>query len=311
METRSTPAARRGSSAETASPDGIAAQSAQAPGARGLASARQVFEPHRIGLPPLRPYLRDLWERRQFAYELARTNLRSQHFNTALGQLWLVVNPLLLALVYFLLVEIIVAGARGPEFLAHLMLGLFAFRFMSGSLKQGARSIVGGGRLILNTAFPRILLPLASVLTGFIRFLPTLLVYAVMHGIAELPVGPHLLWVLPIFVELVLFTAGVTMLVAAVQVYFRDLTSFLPYLTRIWLYASPVLYYASEVPERYEFILSINPLYPVLASLSDVVDEGGTPSAGLLLAGLAWGIGALIVGSLYFVSREREFAVRL
>ena len=311
METRSPSAARRGSSAETASPDGTAAPSAQAPGPDGVASDRQVFEPHRIGLPPLRPYLRDLWERRQFAYELARTNLRSQHFNTALGQLWLVLNPLLLALVYFLLVEIIVAGARGPEFLAHLMLGLFAFRFMSGSLKQGARSIVGGGRLILNTAFPRILLPLASVLTGFMRFLPTLLVYAVMHGIAELPVGPHLLWVLPIFVELVLFTAGATMLVAAVQVYFRDLTSFLPYLTRIWLYASPVLYYASEVPERYQFILTINPLYPVLASLSDVVDEGGTPSAGLLLAGLAWGIGALIVGSLYFVSREREFAVRL
>jgi teichoic acid transport system permease protein len=311
METRSPSAERRGSSTETASPGGLPAPSSHPSAQEEIASDRQVFEPHRIGLPPLRPYFRDLWDRRQFAFELARANLRSQNFNTALGQLWLVINPLLLALVYFLLVEIIVAGARGPEFLAHLMLGLFAFRFMSGSLRQGARSIVGGGRLILNTAFPRALLPLASVLTGFMRFLPTLLVYAVMHGIAELPVGPHLLWVLPIFVELLLFTAGITMLVAAVQVYFRDLTSFLPYLTRIWLYASPVLYYASEVPERYKPILVANPLYPVLTSLSDVVILGGSPSAALLLAGLAWGIGALVVGSVYFVSREREFAVRL
>lgn len=311
METRSPSAERRGSSTETASTGEIPASSSHPASQGGVGTDRQVFEPHRIGLPPLRPYFSDLWERRQFAFELARANLRSQNFNTALGQLWLVINPLLLALVYFLLVEIIVAGARGPEFLAHLMLGLFAFRFMSGSLRQGARSIVGGGRLILNTAFPRALLPLASVLTGFMRFLPTLLVYAVMHGIAELPVGPHLLWVLPIFVELLLFTAGVTMLVAAVQVYFRDLTSFLPYLTRIWLYASPVLYYASEVPERYKAILLANPLYPVLTSLSDVVILGGAPSATLLLAGLAWGVGALVVGSVYFVSREREFAVRL
>ena len=311
METRSPSAERRGSSTEDASPGAVPAPSSHPPAQEESASDRQVFEPHRIGLPPLRPYLRDLWDRRQFAFELARANLRSQNFNTALGQLWLIINPLLLALVYFLLVEIIVAGARGPEFLAHLMLGLFAFRFMSGSLRQGARSIVGGGRLILNTAFPRVLLPLASVLTGFMRFLPTLLVYAVMHGIAELPVGPHLLWVLPIFVELLLFTAGITMLVAAVQVYFRDLTSFLPYLTRIWLYASPVLYYASEVPERYKPILVANPMYPVLTSLSDVVILGGSPSAALLLAGLGWGIGALVVGSVYFVSREREFAVRL
>jgi ABC-type polysaccharide/polyol phosphate export permease len=282
-----------------------------APDGTGVAGEWQVYEPHRIGLPPLRPYLRELWGRREFAFELARTNLRAQHFNTALGQLWLVINPLLLALVYFLLVEIIVAGARGPEFLAHLMIGLFAFRFMSGSLEQGARSVVGGGRLILNVAFPRILLPLASVMTGFMRFLPTLIVYAVMHGIAGLPVGLHLLWVLPIFILLVLFTAGLTMLVAAVQVYFRDLRSFLPYLTRIWLYASPVLYFAHEVPDRYRPILDANPLYPLLASLSDVANRGEAPSAAYLAWGLAWALGVLVVGALFFVSREREFAVRL
>jgi teichoic acid transport system permease protein len=281
--------------------------------AAGAAAAAgwQVYEPHRVGLPPLGAYVRDLWRRRQFAFELAWTNLRAQHFNTALGQLWLVINPLLLALVYFLLIEIVAAGDRGPPFLAHLMIGLFAFRFMSGSLKQGARSVVGGGRLILNTAFPRALLPIASVLTGFMRFLPTLIVYAVMHGIAGLPVGLHLLWALPIFAILLLFTTGITMFVAAAQVYFRDLASFLPYLTRIWLYASPVLYYADEVPDRFWPILAANPLYPVLASLSDVVNRGETPSAAYLSWGLVWAVGALVVGVLFFISREREFAVRL
>ena len=278
---------------------------------RGDAIARQVYEPHRIGLPPLRPYLRELWRRRQFAFELARTQLRAQHFNTALGQLWLVVNPLLLAFIYFLLVEIVGGGDRGPKFLAHLMAGLFAFYFVSSSVTLGARSVVGGGRLILNTAFPRTLLPLASVVTSFMRFLPTLLVYAVMHGIAGLPVGLHLFWVLPLFALLVVFASGVSMLAAAAQVYFRDLASFLPYVTRIWLYVSPVLYYVREVPERFKPILALNPLYPLLGSLSDVVNEGRAPSGALMVAGLAWTAGALVFGGLFFISREREFAVRL
>src|SRR5215210_4415560 len=232
-----------------------------------LAADRTVYEPHRIGLPPLRSYLRELWRRREFAFELARTSLRAQHFNTVLGQLWLVLNPLLLAFAYFVLVDIVRSGSRGPDFLAHLMLGLFAFRLVSTSVKQGARSVVGSGRLILNTAFPRALLPLASVLTASMRFLPTIGVYAVMHAIAGLPVGLHLLWTIPILSLLVVLATGAALVAATAQVYFRDLTNILPYFLRIWLYMSPVLYYAEEVPERFKPILAANPIYPLLASL--------------------------------------------
>jgi teichoic acid transport system permease protein len=276
-----------------------------------LAGDRHVYEPHRIGLPPIRGYVRQLWRRRQFAFELARTNLRAQHFNTVLGQLWLVLNPLLLGFVYFLLVGIVREGDRGSVFLAHLLLGLFAFRLVSMSVKQGARSVVGGGRLILNTAFPRTLLPLASVLTAFMRFLPTLGVYAVVHVVAGLAVGLHLLWTVPIFALFVVLAAGAAMLAAAAQVYFRDLTNILPYFLRIWLYLSPVLYYAHEIPERFRPIAAANPLYPLVGSLSDVVNRGEAPSPAFLAGGLAWALGIFLVGAFFFMSREREFAVRL
>jgi ABC-type polysaccharide/polyol phosphate export permease len=274
-------------------------------------SELHVYEPHRIGLPPLGPYLRELWQRREFAFELARSNLRAQHYKTVLGQFWLIMNPLLLAFVYFVLVDIVRAGSRGPEFLAHLMLGLFVFRLVSSSVRQGAKSVVGGGRLILNTAFPRTLLPLASVMAAFMRFLPTVAVYAVMHAVAGLPVGPQLLWSIPIIALVLVFGTGATMFVAALQVYFRDLTNILPYFLRIWLYVSPVLYYTDEVPDRFKAILVANPLYPLLGSMSDAVNQGQTPSAALLAGGCAWALGALVVGALFFISREREFAVRL
>jgi teichoic acid transport system permease protein len=110
---------------------------------------------------------------------------------------------------------------------------------------------------------------------------------------------------------LVVFASGITMLLATAQVYFRDLRSFLPFSTRLWLYASPILYYAEDVPEKFTGIMAANPLYPMLASWSDVLNRGETPSATFLAAGLAWAVGAFVVGSLFFISREREFAVRL
>jgi ABC-type polysaccharide/polyol phosphate export permease len=101
------------------------------------------------------------------------------------------------------------------------------------------------------------------------------------------------------------------MFAAAAQVYFRDLTNFLPYFTRVWLYMSPVLYYTEEVPDRFRPILAANPLYPLLGGLSDVVNRGEGLSLQYLAAGAAWAIGVFLAGTLFFISREREFAVRL
>ena len=274
-------------------------------------SEHHVYEPHRVGVPPLGPYVRELWRRREFAAEMARTNLRAQHFNTVFGQLWLIINPLLLAGVYFVLVDILRSGSRGEEFFAHLMAALFAYYFVQQSLNQGVRSVVSGGRLILNTAFPRALLPISSVLTAFIRFVPTALIYIPVHLITGLPVGPELLWLVPIVLILFVFTSGMTMLVAAAQVYFRDLKNFLPYATRVWLYSTPILYYASEVPERYDWILTVNPLAPIITSWSTVLDAGKAPHLHDMAAGSAWAVGVFIVAALFFTSREREFAVRL
>ena len=276
-----------------------------------LAPQRHVYEPHKVGLPPIGPYLRELWRRREFALELSRTNLRAQHFNTAFGQLWLIINPLLLAGVYFVLVDILRSGSRGPEFFAHLMACLFAYYFVQQSLQKGVKSVTSGGRLILNTAFPRVLLPISSVITAWMRFLPTILIYIPVHLLTDLPIGPELLWVFPILALLVGVATGLTMIVAAGHVYFRDLSGFLPYFMRVWLYISPILYYASEVPERYRVILSINPLAPILSAWSDVLNRGQAPEAGDLALGLGWALALIAVGGLVFMSREREFAVRL
>ena len=272
---------------------------------------RHVYEPHKVGLPPLGPYVRELWRRREFAKELSSTNLRAQHFDTAFGQLWLILNPLLLGFVYFLLVDILHHHKNASTFFAHLMSGLFLYYFIQQALTQGVKSVVTGGKLILNSAFPRALLPLASVRTAFMRFLPTMLIYIPVHLITGRPISLHLLWVFPIVAILVLLGTGLTMILAAGQVYFRDLDNFLPYVLRIWLYTTPILYYAHEVPHRYQWVLDLNPIGKLFTAWSDVLIVGHEPSYRGMVLSAAWGLGLFVVGWLFFMSREREFAVRI
>jgi teichoic acid transport system permease protein len=149
------------------------------------------------------------------------------------------------------------------------------------------------------------------VVTAFWRFLPTTLIYIPAHLLSHRPVNLNTLWIIPIAGLLVLLTAGLSIFVAAIQVYFRDLKNFLPYVLRVWLYASPVLYYASQVPEGWKWMLWANPLAPILTAWSDVLHAGHAPSAWSMLVGTAWAVGIFVSGTLFFISREREFAVRL
>jgi teichoic acid transport system permease protein len=276
-----------------------------------FAEQHHVYEPHLVGLPPLLPYIREGWRRRAFAFELSRTKLRAQHFNTVFGQLWLVLNPLMLAGVYFILVDILRGGDNRPGFFAHLVAGIFAYHLVSDAVRDGTKAVVSGGRLILNSAFPRVLLPVASVISAAKRFVPTMVIYVPIHIASDLGAEPGLLWVIPLLALLLVMASGLAMIVSALQVYFRDLKNLMPYLLRVWLFASPVLYFADQMPEKYRFLLDVNPLGQLLSAWSDVINLGQAPSTHELIVASAWAFGLLIIGFLFFVSREREFAVRL
>jgi teichoic acid transport system permease protein len=205
------------------------------------ASEHHVYEPHIVGLPPLGPYVRELWRRRSFAFDLSRTKLRAQHFNTVFGQLWLVLNPLFLAGVYFVLVDILRGGSTREGYFAHLVACIFAYHLVSDAVRSGTRAVVSGGRLILNSAFPRVLLPFASVISSTKKLLPTMLVYVPFHLASGRPIGPELLWIVPLIALMIVLAAGLAMIVSALQVYFRDLKNIVPYALRLGLYISPIL----------------------------------------------------------------------
>jgi teichoic acid transport system permease protein len=277
----------------------------------GFLADVHVYEPHRVGLPPLKPYITELWRRRQFAAELSRTNMRAANTRTFFGQIWLLLNPLLLAGVYYVLTVILSSKDRGPGFLDHLVAGLFAYYLVSGTISAGASSVVGSGALISNMAFPRILMPLAAVRTAVFRFLPTMPVYAIIHLIG----GGGWQWQMllaPLFLgAMIVFATGLAAVFAALQVYFRDTSSFLPYFLRIWLYLSPVLWLADDVPHKFIVITKFNPLFYLIGGWTELLVRGEIPPLNIWIGAGLWSVAVFVVGSLFFISREREFAVRL
>lgn len=269
-----------------------------------------VYEPFKAGLPPMGAYLRSLWHRRAFISEFARSQLREQNFGSFFGQLWLVLNPLLLSGVYFLLIYVI-GGKGGETRFGHLTATLFLFYLIANSLTGGVRAITSGGRLILNTSFPRIMLPISAVVVAIFKFLPTLVVAFAIHLILGLPLSWNMLWLFPVFAIAILMALGIAILISLINVYFRDISNMIPYFTRTLLYLSPVLYEVSSVSDQIKQFQVANPIFYLLDSWSRVFVHAEAPTQfGLIHSGI-FALGLFIVGTYFFLSRERDFAVRL
>jgi len=269
-----------------------------------------VYEPFRAGLPKLGFYGKSLWSRRTFIREYSKSELKEQHFDSVFGQLWLVLNPLLLSAVYFILI-VIIGGATDSTRYAHLTASLFLFYLVSNSLSGGVKSVTAGQRLILNTAFPRIMLPISAVVVAVFKFVPTLFVFFVIKAVIGTPFTWQMLWAIPVLAITIFFSLAVAITISCINVYFRDIASFLPYLTRTLLYLSPILYEATALKPKLRALEIFNPLFPILDAWSRAMVHGQAPHMSSLLQGLAWAFGIFIFGTYFFLSREREFAVRL
>ncbi len=282
----------------------------------------QVFEPHRASLPKLKPYFKEFWRRREFAIQLSKFSDKAEYLDSKLGKLWLVLNPLFLAVIYYLLISIIRGGESetdGITTLSHILIGLFTFYFAQNTILMGAQSITSGGRLILNQAFPRALLPLSSVISAWRQFVPTIPVYIaiVIAGKLLFPDSamPGLNWnylLVPlVFLPLAMTSFGLALIFATMNVYFRDTSKLLSYIMRIWLYASPVLWLPQMLTGTYQILLYLNPFGPALSANSRIWIDGSAPTASQFIAAYVWAVLTLIIGGYFFISRERDFAVRI
>lgn len=256
------------------------------------------------------PYLRALWERREFALALPSGDLKAQHMDTLFGGLWHLLNPLLLVGVYYVVFELILrVNRRGPDnFVAFLTVGIFVFFYTRKSIQAGARTIVVNLPLIRSIKFPRAVLPVAAVVGETIMLGPALL--CIVFVVLVTGTTPKVTWLL---VPLVLvmqfaFNLGAACCAARLTDHFRDVAHLIPYLMTIWMYLSGVLYDAErflEDPTMLQ-VFRLNPMYAYVELARDALLHGST-DWGLWVSGAAWGAAVLVVGFGFFRRGEHAY----
>jgi teichoic acid transport system permease protein len=280
---------------------------------REYSDVEYVFEPHSTTRPPARQYVRDLWERRQFMRALARARLRGERGNTFMGELWGVLDPLFQAAIYLFIVTVIRRGGRGGLDMMTtatlIIAGVFFFNYSRAALNEAGRSILNSKALMLNSTFPRALLPLAEIYKALIAFVPSIALYAVIHIVTQRPVGQGIFLLPLLFLIQTTLGIGLALLVATAAVYVRDTVNLLNYVMRVLIFLTPVIYPYTALPPALRTILSVNPLFPLFAAYQTIV-LGGVPSLGQVLLSAFYAVLYLVVGYRVFVSHERAFALR-
>lgn len=274
----------------------------------------------RVGArPPFFSYLREVWRRRVFAWTLSTYTSEAANARTRLGRWWLILLPTIQAGTYGLIFGLILGSNRPHNFLAFLFTGVFLFSFMSGAFQSGAGSIVGNAGLVRSLSFPRILLPISSVIQQFINLwaqlallLVTLLVTAFDFSNLSWQNPIDLDWALfPVVVVLmVMFCSGLAMIAARINAQARDLGKLIPFITRIAFYVSGVFFSLETVLAEWPTALAVfefNPFYDFIQLSRGLLVEGYEPSAKLWMLCIGWAVITPIIGALYFWKAEEVY----
>jgi len=253
--------------------------------------------------------LRDLWEYRELLYFLMWRDIKVRYKQTALGMAWVVLQPLLLMLVFTIffgrLVELPSDRISYPIF---TYTALLPWQLFSRALNEGSMSLIAHERVITKTYFPRILLPASAILASLIDFGIAFLVligfiifYGAYPGLA--------IFTLPLFILLLVLAAfGASLWLAAFNVMYRDVRYVLPFLTQIWMFATPIIYPVSVVPDSWRLLYSLNPMVGVVEGFRWALlgeSNGMDVTIGLSVFVVA---GVLGGGVLYFQSVQQTFA---
>lgn len=267
---------------------------------------------HRVGArAPFFAYLRQAWERRDFAFEMARSRIQASNQKNRLGMLWIIFQPTMNAVMYGVIFGLLQGDRRPPNFASFVVIGVFLFQFFSSSMNQGAKSITGNQSLVQSLSFPRITLPLSTVMEQFLSLMPMLgvmFIYVMILG--ETPALSWLL-VIPLVAILAVFSVGVALVTARLTVHIRDLTHLLPIFTRLLFYTSGVLFSVDRILEKLPWMVRLFDYHPVYQTLQiargAILESVAMPSMQSWLVLSVWAVLMAAFGVVFFWAAEERY----
>jgi ABC-type polysaccharide/polyol phosphate export permease len=234
----------------------------------------------------LQKYITELYKRKDLLLYLVTSGLKAQHRNSFLGYFWWLLDPLLGVLIYFFVV-VVIFQRGGEGYGIYLVVGMIVWRWLSSATGSASRSIIAQAGIIKQVYLPKAIFPLSATITQLINFLFGLLVIAVFMLFSQVVPGIQLLW-LPCIVFLqALFLIAMTLVMAYICVFIRDIDTLVSHLLRLWFFGSPVIWSKDMVPDKFYWFLDINPMAYFLTGYRDVIIYNSTPDiSNLMLIGL-------------------------
>jgi len=252
---------------------------------------------------------KELSKYRDLFYFLVTRDIKVKYKQTVLGGLWAIIRPFFMMVVFTLffgkLAQIPSDGIPYPIFSYTAMV---AWMYFATSIADSANSLIGEANLISKVYFPRVIVPLSPVLAGLLDFFIAFLVLIGM--MIYYHIYPNMMIVLlPLLMLLMVLTAsGVGMFLAALNAKYRDIRYTIPFIIQLWLFASPVVYPASMVPEKYRFLYALNPMVGVIEGFRSVLlGTVAFPTRMIAISALV-SVVLFIFGLFYFKQMERYFA---
>ena len=252
--------------------------------------------------------LKEIWEYRTMIRSLVHKDLRGRYQASVLGFLWTFIVPLCQLLVYTVVFSIILRSTV-EKFYLYLFVALIPWNFFSSCLTGGSGCIVQQQSLVNKIYFPREVVPISYVTSAFVNMLYCEIVVFAVSLISGVQFSLLGLLCLPVVMAIEYILAlGFTMIISAVDVYFRDLEHILGIVSMAWMFMTPIMYDLSIVPERLLPIFKLNPMTNIVTAYRDILYAGSVPKLATL--GLSFGIGLVILalGFLVFGKLKRRFS---
>lgn len=253
--------------------------------------------------------LRALWERRELVAFLTWRDISVRYKQTALGAAWAILQPLFTMLVFSLFFGRLGGlPSDNRPYPLFTLCGLLPWQLFAYALTQASNSLVANERLVTKVYFPRLILPLASTLSGLVDFgIAFLLLAAMLVFYRVTPTWAVL--TLPVFILLAgLAALAVGLWLSALNVQYRDVRYTIPFLTQFWLFATPIAYPSSLIPEPWRALYGLNPMAGVVEGFRWALLGLEQPSVGLLVVSAVMVVLLLVGGLYYFRRMERTFA---
>ncbi len=253
--------------------------------------------------------LAEIWRFRDLLLTLAGRDLKLRYKQTALGVIWVVLQPLLAAAVFAFVFGVVAKlPSNGVPYVVFSFAGLLGWNFFSNVLTKVGGCLLGNTPLISKVYFPRLVLPLSNLGSCLVDLLVAGGMMAILLAVYRIVPSP-LVVLLPMWLLVLTVAAmGIGLCTAALAVTYRDIQYILPVFTNLLLYASPVAYAVAAVPARWRWVYELNPLTPPLEALRASLLGTALPTAASLAVSAAVS-GGLLVGGIYAFKRmERTFA---